>query len=247
MHVICFYWQGDRWQQDNFKQSSSHVNKQQSHIGRVGKVSDDLPARYINNLYWGVKRNTVLKFDFICFTNENLQLDPAISVRRFKMPTMQGVLPRLYMFSKAAGLFGEQVLCLDIDILITGSMNRLMAYDGLFCARSNFGKDRKPDGDIMSFTAGKKTEDIFWNPFIKDIEKAEQITDGRERKWIWHVMQKHPEVANLFDDYAPNQIASYKMNIRRINCVPKNVSIVSCHGSPRPHQLKEPWLKKYWL
>lgn len=248
MYVICFYWQGDRWQQHSYiEKDGNYVNRQQPFLRKVGKVSDDLPSRYINNLYHGVKRFADRPFQFVCFTNEPLKVDRKIEIRPFRTVTRMGVLPRLYMFSKEAGLFGHQVLCLDIDVIIVGSLKLLMDYSGLFCARSKFkhGEEYKLDGDIMSFRAGKETEDLFWKPFIKNVEWAEKMTQGRERYWVRYVAE---DIADRWDGIAPGCVVSYKRHVRNTKNPPflPGTSIVSCHGTPRPDQIDNKWIKQYW-
>ena len=268
MYVVCFYWQGDRWQQDGFTYDNpNYVNRQQPFLSKVGNVSDDLPAKYVNNLYKGVKRFADREFKFVCFTNQELDVLPEVEIRPFKKATQMGVLPRLYMFSKEAGLFGHQVLCLDIDVLIVGSLADIMGYNGLFCARSKFkfGEGHKLDGDIMSFRAGKKVEDMFWTPFIKDVKAAEKLTEGRERYWFRHIANNS---ADRWDKIVPNQIVSFKRHVskrrkvslreappnvrrrkirRKINTpLPEGARIVSCHGTPRPNQITGAWVKSYW-
>ena len=253
MYVVCFYWEGDRWQTPDYVQDKGHENLQQVNLKRLGQITDDLPARYINNLYCGVKRFAKGKFKFVCFTNKNLQgLDGGIEVRDLPMVTKHGVLPRLYMFSKEAGLFGHQVLCLDIDVVIVGSLKDIMEYDGLFCARSKFqpGAEHKLDGDIMSFQAGEETERIFWKPFIEDIDAAVQLTQGRERYWYRHVADA---IADRWDRILPGQIVSWKRHVR-LGVLTPQIRIVSCHGSPRPHEIigktrqvrKFKWIESYW-
>ncbi len=246
IQVICFYWQGDRWRDDEFKEPENHINKQKHHLRRIGTVTDDLAVRYVNNLYQGVRRFANQPFKFICFTNENLHgINDGVELRNFEWYTRHGVLPRLYMFSKQSGLFGNQVLCLDLDIVITGSLKNIMNYRGKFCARSKFkrGEEYKLDGDIMSFYAGKESEDIFWEPFIKDIDSAVELTQGRERYWMRYVAGSFAE---RWDNYAPGEILGYKRHVQRRKTVSKNASIVSCHGFPRPHQINDNWIKEYW-
>lgn len=256
MYVICFYWEGDRWQTPEYVQDKDHVNYQEINLRRLGQITSDLPARYINNLYRGVKRFAKRKFQFVCFTNEDMQgLEEGVEVRTFPMVTKHGVLPRLYMFSREAGLFGHQVICLDIDVVIVGSLKDIMAYDGLFCARSKFkpGLEYKLDGDIMSFQAGEETERMFWKPFIKDVDAAVELTKGRERYWYRHVAG---DIADRWDKVAPGQIISWKRHMRRGKVTPQ-MRIVSCHGSPRPHEMisgikksryskMAGWIKSYW-
>ena len=152
-------------------------------------------------------------------------------------------------------------LCLDLDLIIVGSLEDIMNYDGLFCARSKFvpGLEYKLDGDIFSFRAGPETEKIFWTPFIKDVKAVEDQTEGRERYWFRHVAE---DIADRWDKCLPDQVVSYKRDVlrlvRRIRkgrgtiirpsniSVPPNARIVSCYGTPRPDQIKADWVKKYW-
>lgn len=242
MKVVCFYWQGDRWQEDGFSTENNPFNH---HIKKVGKVDHSLPAQYVNNLYRGVKRFASQDFQFICFSNQKLEVDEGIEVRSFPMVTQRGVLPRLYMFSEASGLFGHQVLCLDLDVVIVGGLQDIMAYDGLFCARSKFrrGEEYKLDGDIMSFRAGKEAEERFWTPFVQDVKAAEKLTQGRERYWMRHVAG---DIADRWDEVAPGQVVSFKRHVKRREKLPPHARIVSCHGYPRPHEVDQDWIKKYW-
>jgi hypothetical protein len=257
MYVICFYWQGDRWQEHGYTPEYGHVNHLAKHLSKAGQIHSDLPSRYVNNLYYGVKRFADRPFKFICFTNESLDLDKHIEIRPFPMITKSGVLPRLYMFSEASGLFGQQVLCLDIDIIIVGPLAPIMGYNGFFCSRSNYfgkGGDMRPGGDIMSFRAGTEAESVFWKPFIHDVKKAESEVQGRERFWIWKSLDG--KGCDLFDNIAPNKIYSYKIHhINGSNHVPNDASIISFHGVPRPHEVYEQaqkdrrktWIKRYWV
>lgn len=244
MYVICFYWQGDRWQQQGYQQPEGHVNLQQKTLRRWGKMDNSLPAEYINNLYKGVKKYASKDFKFICFTNELLDnINPEIEIRSFPMVTLDGVLPRLYMFSHEAGLFGEQVLCLDLDVVVIGNLEKIMNYSGMFCTRRKFkpGEEHKLDGDIMSFKACRENEERFWVPFVDDVEKAVKLTQGRERYWVRKVAG---DIAETWDDIAPGSVVSYKWHYQKRR-ITKDTAIVSCHGYPRPHQIKGE-LKRIW-
>lgn len=261
MKVVCFYWWGDRWQTTDYVDPQGHTNLQSSNLRALGHVTEDLPVRYINNLYRGVKRFAPkdMDFQFILYTNEQMpELRAGIEVRPLPMITKHGVLPRLYMFSREAGLFGHQVLCLDIDVVVVGDLSDIIGYDGLFCARSKFkpGEEWKLDGDIMSFQAGEETERMFWQPFVADVDAAVKLTQGRERYWFRHVAN---DVADRWEIVAPGQIVSYKRHVNynpvfRQGGIPDPVRIVSCHGVPRPHQIaglvnnnrKCRWIKGYW-
>ena len=225
--VVCFYWIGDRWSYDG------------------------LGVKYINNLFRGVSRNLKREFDFICFTNEKLDgLDDGITVCPFTMISKRGVLPRMFMFSRESGLFGYQVLVLDLDIVIVGLLNDIAGYNGLFCTRSKFkvGEGHKLDGDIISFQAGEENQSRFWNPLITDLKAVEESTGGRERYWFREVLGMNG--GDRWDALYPNQVVSYKRHVLpRRGSLPDNARIVSCHGHPRPHELdikKNSWLLECW-
>jgi hypothetical protein len=245
MYVVCFYWQGDRWQEYDHQDPPGYNNLFKAHLKKTGKIDDQLASIYVNNLYKGVANFASEEFKFICFTNEELDLYEDIEMRRFPLYTRCGVLPRMHMFSEEAGLFGHQVLCLDLDIVITGTLKDIMGYRGQLCAQSNVHGNL--DGDIISFRAGPETEGIFWKPFIRDVEKAERVSMGRERFWMRYVIGDNYWVS--WNEVAPGQIISYKKVLRnQINkkLKLKGVSIVSCNGVHRPHQIDEGWIKKYW-
>jgi hypothetical protein len=212
---------------------------------RAGVVSDDLPSQYVNNLYRGVKRFASEDFEFILFTNQSMKVDEGITVKQFPLISQYGVLPRLWMFSKEAGLAGHQVLCLDLDVVIVGSLKPLLDYTGVFAGRGRFkpGFESELDGDIMSFKAGAAADKLFWQPFVKDIPAAEKFTGGRERYWIRHIAN---DFAEYWNDICPGAVVSYKWHVRRQKKLPQGASIVSCHGVPRPHQIQDKWIKEYW-
>lgn len=246
MYVVCFYWHGERWIKPGTRpEEATKDGSFRRLLNKVGTVDHIMASRYVNNLYQGVRTNSVEPFRFVCFTNEHLEIDSGIEIRPFPMVTGKGVLPRMHMFSKEAGLFGHQVLSLDIDLIITGSLKKIMGYKGLFCTRVAFapGEEGQLDGDIISFKAGPETEKIFWKPFIKDVKKAEELTQGRERLWVRHVAS---DIADVWQKICPGQVLSYKRHVMRGSRLPRNARIVSCHGSPRPHMITQKFLSKYW-
>lgn len=244
--IVCFYWQGDRWNEGH-----SHTPNDlsfQRHLQRSGPLTRELVQKYINNLYLGISAHTTVPFNFVCFTNETLQnLEEGIETRPFKLVTSKGVLPRMYMFSEESGLFGSQVLSLDLDLIITGSLDDLLNYKGLFCTRKSWtrGEETLIDGDIMSFTACPYNEQLFWKPCVEDINKVEEISGGgRERYWVRHVMDGRG--VDTWDGIVPNQVFSYKHHVQRKGVVPADTRIISCHGYPRPHQIEDKWRTQYW-
>jgi hypothetical protein len=239
-HVICFYWQGERWYQKTQPEVDDVSFRR--HLERCGGADKLLIERYINNLFSGIKNHSHEPLKFVCFTNEQLNLSGDIETRKIEFVSRKGVLPRMYMFSEKSGLFGNQVLCLDIDVIITGDMTDILSYDGLYCTRASFAPREQGtlDGDIQGFYACADLEKILWKPLEETPAVVESITTGRERYWIRHVMKQ----ADVWQTLFPGQVVSYKRHVR--GTLPANARIVSCHGYPRPHQINEEWIKEKW-
>jgi hypothetical protein len=145
------------------------------------------------------------------------------------------------MFSPDAGLTG-QVLSLDIDIIITGSLDHMAQYDGEFAVRSKFAKglEHLGDGDIIGFKP-EKCFDI-WHTFKKNHRNIAKDTGGRERLYYRQVRPN----ADRWQTMYPGQIKGYKVDIRKTGVLPKDTRIVSCCGRPRPHELKHDWAVANW-
>lgn len=221
LNIVCFLWYGDRW------------NRKDSGV------------LYVNKLYRAVNIHLTQEKRFICLANvPNEQLkefDSGIEVLPLDAPSWKGCLPKVCMFNPEYGFKG-QVLSFDIDIVITGALDDLANYRGDFAVRSSFHNPKLIDGDIVGFRVGYKTEEI-WGKLKSNPKLVERITGGRERYWYRHVLGNNMDTwQKLF----PGQLLSYKNHLQGGRPLPQNTRIVSCHGIPRPHQLKEDWAIKNW-
>ena len=216
--IVSFLWNGDRWN------------------------ANDMGELYVNTLYRMVKRNLSFPFRFVCFSNnQRLVLENGIEQLPFYPPSWKGCLPRLWMYNPEAGLEG-QVLALDLDIIIVGPLDDIASYRGDFCVRSKFkpGFESKADGDIIGFRAGARKN--IWDDFYADPQYVENFTGGRERWWY----RKTDLCKDRWQTLYPGQIVSYKRHVRRTGKLPSNARIVSCHGRPRPHEIRDDWAKENW-
>lgn len=211
-----------------------------------------LGPEYVHRLFRGVQRNLTLAHDFICFAQEPEKLTGSpFEVRKLQSPSWKGCLPKLYAYSPDAGLDYERVLILDLDNVITGSLDDIAGYDGQFCVRAWFkGWDQglrdchaHPeliDGDMISFRPSE-ISDALWRHFSENVTDVEKDTSGRERYYL-----RGQLTPDLWQDILPGQIVSWKNHMRSVNALPAGARIVSCHGNPRPHEIREGWIKEHW-
>lgn len=225
LDIITFYWQG---------------------TDRPNWDDPELGKEYINRLYAGVCRNLTLPFKFTCFLQEGIDkngINDGIIVQYFDSPSWKGCLPKLKAFDPANG-FSGRVIVLDLDLVITGNLDEMFSYSGRFMTRSTFRKLPKmmSGGDIIFFQAGSMP---FWDVLKEKPGKIEELTGGRER-FVYRQFFSKIGMDFVQTKY-PNQIFSYKRHVRRAKGkLANNCRIVSCHGRPRPHEIKENWIKEHW-
>jgi len=223
-------------------------------------------ADYVNKLFCAVRRNTTVPFAFHCFTDDTkgIHKDVVTHPLPHNLPGV-GWWQKLYLFSAEMPIEGR-IFYLDLDTLITGSLDEILSYDkgfvclrDLFLARMNpnyrdafgFAKDAVGSG-VLSWTAGEHTQ--IWKTFKKDPKGAVQsLHPHGDQKWI----QKTEPKRQYFQDLFPNQCVSFKVHCR--NGLPRNARIVCYHGKPSiPESINTTthvqgyvipptnWVKDYW-
>ena len=103
-------------------------------------------SEYVQRLYQGVNQNTTVSFTFVCFTDDptGLQDDPRIQCMDLESG-WEGWWNKASLFSSSFPLQGR-ILYIDLDTIITGSIDELAKYQGEFAILSthdidNEGKD----------------------------------------------------------------------------------------------------------
>ena len=91
---------------------------------------------FVNRLYAGAARHLAAPFRFVCFTDDARGLDAAIEIQPLPLPqvpeTKDSRWRKLAIFRRGlAGLEG-QVLFLDLDLVIVGSLEPFFTHPGEF-------------------------------------------------------------------------------------------------------------------
>jgi len=220
LNVVCFLWDGDRWDVE-------------AHKG----------YDYVNTLYRSVQRNLSLPHRFICLSNlDKTRFEPGIEVLPLNPPSWKGCLPKVCMFDPELGLKGR-VFSLDIDVVITGSLDDMASCELPIIVRSSFIYPHLLDGDVVGFQISDEMAEKVWTPLKTTPRWVEHVTGGRERFWYREVFGH--KMARYQIEY-PGQLLSYKNHIQGIGVLPENARIVSCHGRPRPHEINERWAIENW-
>lgn len=209
---------------------------------------------YVNKLYRGVKRNLSIPHRFICFADKySDKFDHRIEVIPLDVPDRwMWNFKKMYLYKPNNGLTGR-VLALDLDMVMVGRLDEIALHDSWFTtcrgAYHHEGeKIKKVGGSIIGFNAGDELlTKLLWNPLSngnKLRKKYEKITGGSERKYFALRLRD----IEFWQDQFPNQILSYKVDVRGKNKIHEDARIIRFHGKPRPHEVnQESFVKENWI
>lgn len=200
----------------------------------------DRGTEYVNILFDMVRRNICSGYPgkFVCFTDQPDGLDSYIEARALP-EGMRGWWNKLYLFKEGVFEEGERVIYLDLDTCITGSLDRIIQYDGEFAILRDFYKLDKYGPGAMMWRGGFGKE--IWSSY----EDAGFPTEMEWGDWDWinSYFENTSYKPQILQDIFPNEVVSFKVQAR--HGIPKHAKIVCFHGLPRPHQA-DGWVPYIW-
>ena len=232
------------------------------------KWGDKYAPDYVNRLYGMVRRNLTLPFVFHCMTENPLGLKPEINVLPLPDLGLHGWWYKLYLFKNDFfGLRGE-IFFLDLDIVITGSLDDLLTYmPHKFC----IARDKTPgsyNSSVMRFKSGSMG--FIWETFIYQKKTVMDRFHG-DQDWIQRLVlsaEIYPfplVVSYKFDcDARPKFCGGGAgkwlrkrgfLTPSKQASLPENARIVLFHGKPDPEDVlcgpydkyrQAPWISTYW-
>jgi hypothetical protein len=172
-----------------------------------------------------VARNLAIPHKFVCYTD-----DPkGLRCKTLPLPKgFEGWWNKIYLFKP--GLFTGKCLFLDLDVVVTHSLDALAALDGFHII-----EDWNVGGFNSSVMLFDPAEDVsrVWTDFEKSMT--------REFHGDQDVITAMLPESKIFP---ARWCVSYKTHSR---IVPPNGSkIVIFHGRPNPHEMTSPWIRQYW-
>ena len=115
------------------------------------KAGPKYPTDYANKLFRAVRRNGHAG-RFYCLTDDPSGLERDIIALPVS-PLCQGWWHKIYLFSWDHGI-DARLLYMDIDMVVTGSLEDFLGYDGDFATGSRFNRPNEINSTIMSIPAG---------------------------------------------------------------------------------------------
>ena len=136
----------------------------------------------------------------------------------------------------------DRVMLIDLDIVVTGALDKFFYTDHHTCAIANFGvnfRHSKYNSSIVVFDPhgpAQKVHDFFRAAGPDKVMKA---LHG-DQCFFWRVMKD--DVRVFPHDWA----ISYKYEARKLGTLHDDTSAVIFHGKPDPHEVKDAFVTANW-
>lgn len=217
-------------------------------------------ADYVNKLYNMVQRHLTIPHRFVCFTDNQADLNTVIEVKILPADKrLSGWWWKPYIFKQGHFLDGKVNLFFDLDMVIVGNLDKLVNYlPGEFVGLEDVGRvfRRVPAklGSAVLRWPSNHYSDIWDN-----LENNPAITKKfpGDQDWIW---QLHKSTIKFFPE---SWIQSYKWEIRKreelTRANGKNVfktvrspsmnpdcAVIAFHGTPNPEDVQDQIIVDNW-
>lgn len=195
-------------------------------------------AEYVNILHDMVMRNLPegMEGSFECFTDDKSGLNSQIIARALPEKSIKGWWGKLSLFKDRLFNEGDRIVYFDLDTVITGPLDGIVAYDGHFAILRDFYRPSGLQSSVMAWEANKQSH--IWNHF--QAHGFPEITGG-DQAWIEKCLEVKPD---LWQDLFPGSFCSYKEHARL--GVPRGTKVCVFHGEPRPHEVLTDWVPMVW-
>lgn len=215
-------------------------------------------AEYVNKLYYMTQRHCKVPHEFVCFTEDKVGIDPAITIQKLPSFNVEGWWYKPYFFSKDIPLQGT-ILYFDLDVIVFRNIDNLFTYKpGAFCIIRDFNRSIRKDFDRFNssvFRLQTGMYDNVWQSFINNTVHHVQRNRG-DQDWMYKNIRN-------FTFWPDEWIQSYKWEMRDrrdlsifqgkrnfVNDNPPKIlnetSVAVFHGEPNPGNANDTWVKENW-
>lgn len=195
-------------------------------------------AEYVTILHDSVRRNLAEGTEgrFICFTDdEPANYGPGIEVRPLPEPGLTGWWNKLALFKPGVFEDGDRVLYFDLDTVITGRLDEIVAYDGPFAILRDAYRSDGLQSSVMAWEVNESIASIW---LVWEQQRRPEVPGG-DQAWI----ERCVAFADILQDKFPDLFVSYKATGGK---PPQKASVVFFHGHPRPHEVTTGWVPEVW-
>lgn len=201
-------------------------------------VGPKYPPSLLQRLKQMVDRHLTVPHDFFCVTDRPDAYElPIITVLPER--TLDGWWSKFNLFMPGTFPEGERILYLDLDVVITDSIDCFAEATDEFIMIENYSPNKSHsayNSSIMAWTAGGIATEVIsagWR------DEYSSQTHG-DQEVIWMLMDQHIRAWPV--EWAP----SYKYHCRGRGLAPGS-RIVVFHGDPKPSEVRDGWVVANYL
>ena len=212
---------------------------------------DKFDESYVHNLKAAVARNTTVPHEFVCFSDRQIAGVKTLLLKG----GYTGWWNKLQLFD---GRIKGRIVYLDLDTLITSSIDWLMKYTGTFAGIEDLGvanaHQQHLKGRLQSGVMAWRSEAMDWINFEFTMTQAAVMGKYRgDGEYLNDIVKQRDLLQHLY----PKKIQSYKYEVypQRLD----GTSIICFHGRPSVIQAMnesvttpmktywpQEWIKDYW-
>lgn len=205
------------------------------------------PAKYVNNLYNMVLRNTTYPINFYCFTDDAEGIDKNIIIK--PLPKVQ-VDDLRYVYRKEVGLCddnlgnlnGQRVLFFDLDTIIVNNIDgffELAKNDEFYIINDWNNKNKVGQASCYSWVVG--TLGFIKSDFEKDpISIYDKFYTASQEYLSSKVVEKYGKLNFWPEEWAksfrfhclPTPLVPFLRKFKMAK-IPKNAKVICFHGRPK--------------
>jgi len=219
--------------------------------------SEDYPRR----LFAGIERHITVPHRKVLITDKQVDFVDVV-IQPPKLPVTKLWWYKLFLFAQNNGL-ADNIFYLDLDVVITGNVDKFISYSDEFCITQDFNRHLIPkyhvsNSSVMCFDRTKWFH--LWDKFTQNVSgitsqhRGDQdfITQelGNNKVWFpreWAMSWKWEVKGGGITRNRGGNNVEYKLDQHEWE-LHKDTSLVVFHGSPDPHeQLEYDVISKNWL
>ena len=217
-------------------------------------------ADYVNRLHSMVERHLSLSHRFVCLTEDITGLNSEIETRPLLRTDLKHSYTKFELFEKKLHDITGQILFLDLDVVINNSINELFLFEphakfvgikdwkidciNASCMRFNVGEHSYIIDNWFEAIRTKFTIEDYFDPTINGTKKLYHDLNSfppavyrGDQEWTTRQLkEQNVDIIYYPSDWLQSYTAGYDMNSK----------IVVFHGSPKPHEVEDTWVKENW-
>lgn len=223
-------------------------------IGACWDGGDYYPPYYVNRLFNACLRNVSMLFDFVLYVGPMAEepgrtdeIDPRIRIVPVGLPSWWSGM--VFWKPDPPGIETDSILYLDLDQVIIGNLDAIINFPSNHACMKDFpsfacppGKEK--DGCVSTTLIRKGFGARVWEEYVRAGMPTWDVLKDRPGKLpmaAQGLVNQYTEHALFPEDW----ICSYKLWIRK-HGIPENCKIVSFHGHPKPHEVRDRFVLENW-